>query len=204
MSVEEGNILYEHVRTNRPSLVIEIGIGQGLSSLYILQGLADNGNLAARLISIDPSGMNGGAGVAVNHISLLGWSSMHQFFQMTSEFALPQLLASGLQWEFAFVDSNHLFDQTMLESFYLHRGLPVGGTIAYHDINLLSVQASCNFMETNLEYRLHPIHETRPASDFGGLRLLKKMAPDTRPWFHFKHFCVPEGDQMKPYLNPSS
>ena len=49
---EEGNLLYSLVCEIRPSTALEIGMANGISTLFIARGLRDNGS--GRHIAIDP------------------------------------------------------------------------------------------------------------------------------------------------------
>src|SRR5438876_12098824 len=49
---KEGDYLYSLVRHLRPSLTLEIGMANGLSTLFIAQALRENG--CGRHISVDP------------------------------------------------------------------------------------------------------------------------------------------------------
>ena len=49
---EEGNYLYSLVRWLRPQVTVEVGMANGLSTLFIASGLRDNGY--GRHIAIDP------------------------------------------------------------------------------------------------------------------------------------------------------
>lgn len=60
-----------------------------------------------------------------------------------------------------YIDTNHMFDQTMVEIFFADKLLKVGGTLIFDDYGLLSVRAACNFLETNYNYRLSADHSDR-------------------------------------------
>lgn len=51
MSVEQGRIVYDHVRAARPRDVLELGTAHGVGAAYLAAGLADNG--AGRLTTVD-------------------------------------------------------------------------------------------------------------------------------------------------------
>src|SRR4051794_20206306 len=62
---EEGDFLYSLVRWLRPEVTVEIGMANGLSTLFIASGLSENGR--GRHIAIDPfqSSDWGGAALAL-------------------------------------------------------------------------------------------------------------------------------------------
>jgi predicted O-methyltransferase YrrM len=51
MSPEQGRIVYEHVRSQRPVDVLELGTAHGVGAAYLAAGLEDNGS--GRLTSVD-------------------------------------------------------------------------------------------------------------------------------------------------------
>jgi predicted O-methyltransferase YrrM len=54
MSREQGRIVYDHVRSQRPAEVLELGTAHGVGAAYLAAALADNG--AGRLTTVDFAG----------------------------------------------------------------------------------------------------------------------------------------------------
>ena len=54
MSPEQGRIVYDHVRAQRPTEVLELGTAHGVGAAYLAGALADNG--AGRLTTVDFEG----------------------------------------------------------------------------------------------------------------------------------------------------
>ncbi len=61
--------------------------------------------------------------------------------------------------------------------------------MAFHDYGLLSVKSACNFVETNLNYRLHPSHSDN-------LRVIQKVGDDDRKWYYFVSFEMSKGQSV--------
>lgn len=178
--------LYQIIRSIKPSMALELGFAHGCSSLYILQALADNGN--GTLISMDHLQLKVYKEGGLTNVGRSGLQSFHQFINERSQFVLPQLCMQQFRCNFVFIDTSHQFDQTIVESYYCDKLLNVGGIMAFHDYDLFSVKAACNFVEANLNYRLHP-------SQGVNLRVLQKTDVDHRRWHYFVPFEVPKGNQ---------
>jgi predicted O-methyltransferase YrrM len=54
MSVEQGRIVYSHVRATKPAEVLELGTAHGVGAAYLAAGLEDTG--AGRLVTVDFAG----------------------------------------------------------------------------------------------------------------------------------------------------
>jgi len=194
LSAEEGEALYEQVRRIRPSLIIECGCQHACSTLYMLQGLADNQH--GRLISIDPNEMLGDhPGVGLANIRRAGLESWHECLLTGSEYALPDLCRKRSAVDFAFIDSSHMFDQTIVELYFLNRMLRLGGMIGLHDYFLPGIYTALQFLLSNLPYSL--------TSTTASVSFIEKQAADGRPWWHFVHFqsslvsCRVDDDRLR-------
>lgn len=192
---ETGLIIYDVVRSINAKVALELGFAHGTSALYILQGLCDNGG--GNLLSVDPHAKTSFEGVALKNVERAGFSDMHSCIEYGSETVLPQLMIKGHQFDFIFNDSNHMFDQTLLEIYYSQKLLKVGGVMMFDDYAFSSVKTALNFLETNLDYSLHPVHHDPASADSTrNFRVLVKNSNDVREWFHFIPFHVETADQM--------
>ena len=181
---EEGMELYRAVFRIKPELAVEIGFLHGYSTLHLLQALADLGR--GRLISIDPGQFGDYAqGIGLMNVRRAGLDSFHLFWNEASQFALPQLCQQGMSVDFAFVDGSHLLDYTLLEFFYLDKMLKCGGLIAFHDYVNPSVFTALQYIESNFPYAVQECAAKN-------LRILAKIENDSRPWYYFIPFRVPE------------
>jgi predicted O-methyltransferase YrrM len=194
VSREEAETLYSAVRSIQPVRSLEIGLAQGISALAILAAISANG-LGHHYI-IDPFQRNyANCGEAM--ITLAGLADRHTFLEQFSEEAVPQLP----RLQFAFIDSSHLFDFTMMEFVLIDKKLDVGGIIALHDLWMPSIQAVVRFIQANRAYQICrdfssaiPAPTLRQRSTALVSRFLKKV-PGTRrvlnpsvldPWSTFR------------------
>jgi predicted O-methyltransferase YrrM len=147
ISREEAETLYSAVRSIQPLRSLEIGLAHGISALAILAAIAANGS--GHHYVIDPFQRNyANCGEAM--IALAGLADRHTFLERFPEEAIPQLP----RLQFAFIDSSHLFDFTIMEFVLVDKKLDVGGIVALHDLWMPSIQAVVRFIRTNRAYQI--------------------------------------------------
>ena len=150
ISREEANVLYSAIRSIQPTHSLEIGLAHGISALAILGAISANG--AGHHYIIDPFQQKyANCGEAM--IKRAGFSDRHTFLERFPEEVIPQLP----RLQFAFIDSSHLFDLTVLEFAVIDKKLDVGGMIALHDLWMPSLQAVVRFILANRAYQLYRI-----------------------------------------------
>src|SRR6202011_433880 len=90
-------------------------------------------------------------------IKRAGFADRHTFLEQFPEEAIPHLP----RLQFAFIDSSHLFDLTVLEFAVIDKKLDVGGMVALHDLWMPSLQAVVRFILANRAYQ--PCRDFSPA-----------------------------------------
>lgn len=143
--------LYNTVLQYQPSTVIEIGMAFGISSLAILTALKEI-ERGGKLYSIDPfqSQQWHDCGVAaIQRSKLQNW---HELIQDYDYNALPNLLASGLKVNLAYIDGYHTFDHTLLDWWYVDRMLTVGGVVGFNDCGMPAVDKVISFLMGHRKY----------------------------------------------------
>ncbi len=129
--------LYNVVLKHKPKTVVEVGMGQGISTLAILCALSQTGG---QLISVDPYfTWKEARDAALLGVQRAGYSSLHRHIESASEMALPKLLADGLKIDAAYIDGNHDFDHVFIDFFYLDLMLTPGGVIGFNNAGWLDV-----------------------------------------------------------------
>jgi predicted O-methyltransferase YrrM len=147
VSPAEALELYRAVRNPCPEFSVEIGLAHGISALAILAAVSTNGK--GHHYVIDPFQANYGyCGEAM--IERAGYRDFHSFLERFPEEVLPTL--PGIK--FAFIDSSHLFDLTLLEFVLIDKKLEVGGVVAFHDTWMPSIQAVLRFILGNRQYEI--------------------------------------------------
>lgn len=187
---DEGDYLYSLVRLLRPNVSIEVGMANGLSSVFIAQALQDNG--AGRHIAIDPfqSSDWGGAGLAM--VEKAGLAPLVELMELPSHQALPEIERSGVKAQFAFIDGSHLFDYVLTDFLCVDRLLDVGGLIAFDDSDWPAIESVIRYAITNRHYEVafpevvienahfHPTASARALRRLSGAseKLATKFRPD--------------------------
>lgn len=148
VSLEEATSLYSVVRRSKPSVSVEVGFVKGVSTLAILQALADNGHGVHHVI--DPfQSQFGNAGLEM--VRRAGLESYFQFHETFAENVIPSLPSI----QFAFIDASHLFDLTLLEFVLVDKKLAFGGVIGFHDLWMPSLRKVLSYILTNREYQIY-------------------------------------------------
>ena len=160
ISAREGKLLQEIISEIRPVVSLEVGLAYGISTLFICEALQWTGT--SRHIVIDPKqlagpwleilGGNSWKGIGLNNVRRAGYEEMVEFHGVPSHIALPQIEASGMRIEFAFIDGWHTFDYTLVDFFFIDRMLRVGGVVALDDTHWPSIQRVCGYIITNRSY----------------------------------------------------
>jgi predicted O-methyltransferase YrrM len=152
ISQANSDALTRFVASRRPSMVIEIGMAYGVSTLSILMGLEQTPE--ARLISIDPYvGWPTGLVVAQHQITRAGLAAQHSHINDFSHLALPRILDSGVRPELIYIDGDHSFDAVFVDFFYADKLLAEGGVVAFNDVGWRSVHRVIKHISKARAYR---------------------------------------------------
>ena len=149
---DEGNLLYSIVRHLRPSATIEVGMANGLSTVFIAQGHRDNGE--GRHIAIDPFQNSDWHGAGLVLVREAGLDRFVELREKPSHQALPELEQEGLRPSFVFIDGAHLLDYVMADFLSTDRMLSVGGMIAFDDSDWPAVSQVIRFAIANRGYEV--------------------------------------------------
>ena len=148
---EQGDLLYSLVRYVLPELTVEVGMANGLSTLFIASGLQDNG--AGRHIAIDPYQSADWKQAGITLMGLAGLADRVDVIEKFSHQALPELEQSGRRAQFVFIDGSHLFDYVISDFLCADRILDVGGLMAFDDSDWPAISQALRYIVTNRRYR---------------------------------------------------
>jgi predicted O-methyltransferase YrrM len=152
ISFDNSRALSAFVRDRHPQLVVEIGMGFGVSTLSILEGLSASG--AGRLISIDPYiGWQSGRAVALHQVKRSGLEQLHEHMDECSHTALPRLLDQARNPDIVYIDGWHNFDYAFTDFFYADKLLRPGGVVVFNDAGWRSVFKVIRFLQKFRRYR---------------------------------------------------
>ncbi|MEX0774305.1 MAG: class I SAM-dependent methyltransferase [Phycisphaeraceae bacterium] len=165
---DEGRVLRDLVAQHRPKQTLEIGMGTGLSGLYICWGLARAGG--GRHVAIDPfqkAEFWQGRGLALrDHVGL---TPVFDWIGQPDDLALPRMVAEGRKIDFALIDGDHRFEAALLDFYYIDKLLPVGGICTIDDTDWPSVWRVVQFALLHRDYEW-----------VAGVPV--DLGPWTRPW----------------------
>ncbi len=142
-----ADALTKVVRDNDAKIVIEVGMAFGASSLAILAGLGQGG----QLISIDPH-QDDFDRAGQSFIASCSRADAHRLIEQADFQALPQLLADGVVADLVYIDGMHTFDYVALDAFYADKLVPVGGIIGFNDCGFRSVHKFLRYFRKHRSY----------------------------------------------------
>jgi|SRR5215207_286761 len=140
-SAAEGEALRKWVTDEGATRTIEVGLGYGISALFICEGLLANGAADAQHVVIDPHQATRFANCGLQFLDDAGVSDMVEFHAGESQIVLPTLLFEDRHFDLAFVDGNHRFDGVFVDLVYLGRLVSAGGSSSSTTISCLQSSA---------------------------------------------------------------
>ena len=185
-SAAEGEALRDWVRKERAARTIEVGLGYGISALFLCEGLLANGAANASHVALDPFQATRFAGCGLQVLEDAGVAGLVEHQAVASHVALPRLLVDAREFDLAFVDGDHRFEGVFLDLIYLGRLVRPGGIVFVDDYQLPAVVRAVSFCLTNLGWT---IEESSTADDFHHWAVLRTPThSDTRSYDHYVDF----------------
>jgi predicted O-methyltransferase YrrM len=185
-SAAEGETLREWVIREGATQTVEIGLGYGISTLHVGEGLLGNADPRARHVAIDPYQATRFSNCGLQFLEEAGVAELVEHHTEESQIALPRFLSEGRSFHLAFVDGNHRFDGVFLDLVYLGQLLRAGGTVFVDDYQLPAVARAASYFLRNLGWTLE---EVSAADDFHQWAVLRtSTVPDTRPFDYYVDF----------------
>lgn len=153
----ETEAIYALIRSKKPEIVIETGVGPGMSSAFILKAIQRNGH--GKLYSIDLPGFDKQYYPKIGkHFDThvpdhwnVGWavpSELKPFWELIigdSKIELPKLVAWLTKVDVFLHDSLHTWDHMMFEYAQVWPYLSGGGILMSHDTKRAWSLAFCDF-----------------------------------------------------------
>jgi predicted O-methyltransferase YrrM len=186
VGAHEGAAIRSWVIREVAARTIEVGLGYGISALFVCEGLLSNGAPDARHVVIDPHQDTRFAGCGLQFLDEAGVGSMVEHHGEESQIALPQLVSEGLLFDLAVVDGNHRFDAVFVDLYYLGRLLRPGGIVFVDDYHLPGIARAASFFRANLGWSLEEVSTAEDRHHWAVLRT--SAEPDTRPFAYFADF----------------
>jgi len=178
----QGDLLYSLVRYLRPDRTLEVGMANGISTLYIAQALHDLEQ--GQHLAIDPYQQSDWDDVGVMTLQRAGLDNLVKLDPRPSHWALPDLDEAGERIQFAFIDGCHLMDYVMTDFMVIDRILDVGGLIAFDDSDWPAVNQVIRFALSNRDYTVFPtgvVIEPSPGNPRAAANCLRSVVRNLKP-----------------------
>jgi len=162
-------------------IAVEIGLAYGISSLAICEALRNQDNPRHHII--DPLQADW-QDIGLLNLEKAGFLKNVEFYRDYSHAVLPKLHGSGLRADFAYADTTKVFDILMVDVFYLHKILRVGGILVLDDCNFPGIRKLARFLCHHPGWKLHSSFESYQTST--PKKILSKICnriPWKEKWF---------------------
>jgi predicted O-methyltransferase YrrM len=185
-SAAEGEALRGWIVREEATQTVEVGLGYGISALYICEGLLENSSQAPRHVVIDPYQATRFSDCGLQFLDEAGVGDMVELHAEDSRISLPRFLDEARSFDFAFVDGNHRFDGVFVDLSYLGRLVHPGGIVFLDDYQLPGVARAASFFTSNLGWTMEEISPPDNLHQWAVLRT--SPIPDARPFDYFVDF----------------
>jgi predicted O-methyltransferase YrrM len=191
ISPEEGTALTLLATRVTATRTLEVGLGYGFSTAYLLAALANRQQTEAVVhVAIDPfqfTDWNGiGITTAMDLVAASPWlsDSSFQCIHERSDIALAGLLKEGRVFDLAFIDGYHRFDDVLVDFTMAAQMCPMGGVIVLHDMWLPGIASVAGFIRSNRA----DFAEVQTGCE--NLFAVTRVGDDVRNWDHFVPFAT--------------
>ena len=195
ISPVEGVALVHLVAQVAATRTLEVGLGYGFSTAYLLAALANRQQPeAVSHDAIDPfqfSDWNGiGITTAMDLVATSPWLSDSSFhcIHERSDIALAGLLKAGRVFDLTFIDGFHRFDDVLVDFTLAAQMCPMGGVIVLHDMWLPGIASIAGFVRSNRS------DFTEVQTGCENLFAVQRVGEDVRTWDHFEPFATEFGE----------
>lgn len=184
MTEPAADFLRDLIIRERSRRTLEVGLGVGLSSLAILEGLLTNGGDVHHTTIDYAQDRRDFAGVQT--LADAGIDALTTFIAKPSSIALANLVESGERFDVAFIDGGHHFDAVLVDLFFALQLVKPEGLIVLDDHWMPAVQTALAFCTTNWDVQLELFDPRGPGARLVAFRNNGKA--NLRPWDHFAPF----------------
>jgi predicted O-methyltransferase YrrM len=168
------------VRTN------EVGLGYGVSALFVCEGLLANGVPGAHHVVIAPNQDTRFGDCGLQFLEEAGVSGMVKHHASESRVSLPRVVSEGRRFDLAVVDGNQRFDAVFVDLYYLGRLLRPGGIVFVDDYHLPGIARASSFFQANHGWSLEEVSTEEDRHHWAVLRTNAEL--DVRPFGYFVDF----------------
>ncbi len=193
----EGEVIRKWIVEHRPRKLLEIGLGYGVSSLFICDSICDVSDASYHIIDAFQS--NEWQSIGTYNLKRAGYEKAYVLHEELSEICLPRMLAEKFTFDFALIDGWHTFDHVLVDFYYVNRMLEAGGLVVFDDVHLPSIRKVMAHVATYECYKPLSIPDViRQSVRSKARRILNlpevriggfvKMIPDNRNWDWYREF----------------
>jgi predicted O-methyltransferase YrrM len=182
----EGAAIRSWVVREAAVRTIEVGLGYGISALFVCDGLLSSGAPDARHVAIDPNQDTRFADCGLQFLDEAGVAGMVEHHAEESQTTLPRMVSEGRRFDLAVIDGNHRFDAVFVDLYYLGRLLSPGGIVFVDDYHLPGIARAASFFLANLGWSLEEVSTAQDRHHWAVLRTSAEA--DTRPFDYFVDF----------------
>ncbi len=179
LGVQEGMWLYRLCRGIQPAATLEVGLGFGYSTLYLLAAIREDG--AGRHTAIDPY-QDRWNGIGRHHPDKVGMAHAFRLIEERSFAALVHLADRQETFDLIFIDGNHRFDDVIVDFTLATEVCSPNGCIVFDDLWMPSVYRAVAFLRANRK----DFEEIRTAPS--SLAAFRRVDRDRRRWFYDEEF----------------
>jgi len=182
---QEGYFLYQVIKKNKFKNILEIGMENGISSLYICSALkeSDNSN-ECKLTSIDPLQTIVWENTGIQTLRDAGLTKYHKLITEEGYFSLPKLVKEDKKYDLIFINGNQLFDYIILNIFFANKLLKINGMMIINNFKHESVNKAYNFFKLNYQN----YNEIKNGINSDTQAVFVKLSEYERIWFSYSDF----------------
>jgi predicted O-methyltransferase YrrM len=188
----EGYFLYSVIKENNYKNILEIGMGNGMSALYICSALdlvkfkskSKFKENSFSLTSIDPFQKVEWENTGLQTLKDANLEKYHTLIEDVDYLALPDLVNQVEEgklekFDLILINGNRLFDYTVLDFFFAIKLLNIGGMIIVDGIKQENSDSAYKYIKANYQNLL----ELKNGINYETQGSFVKIAEDNRPWF---------------------
>jgi len=194
---DEGKYIYSLIKNNNMTRTLEVGMANGVSTLYIAQahhdmghtetvprGHADDTSTTRHHVAIDPFQSTQWQSIGSFNLMKANLRHLVSLIEQESHFALPHLaMHQAGMYDLCFIDGMHLFDYTLIDFYYSDLLVKTNGYIVFDDAHMPSVQKVISHALSNRAWRKieNGLNNKRVIT-------LQKLKRDDRRWDYHVDF----------------
>jgi predicted O-methyltransferase YrrM len=178
---EEGLTIYNTIIKNNFTKCLEIGMGYGISSIYILLALKKSINNDKKLVSIDMLESKQWKNFGMKILKFFEMIKYHQLIENMHYIELPKIVEMKENFDFIFINSWYSFENMIVILFYCSKILRKDGIIIINEIYQPNIYKCIKFIDNN--YKFFKKINSPPS-----LAVYQKIIDDNRSWDYYNNF----------------